>query len=122
MANFVFNLESLEKRMNEGQNLTVSGLNLSVEIEIKELPDLLKEVPAIIGSISAASEKCEARNWSQLCDEKNYEAEKRREAEAKSQIAEAKLEAQEKKLQRKQDEIEELKEKLFGKDNPAIVK
>ena len=93
MATFNFNCEALEKRMNEGMNISVSGLSLSVEIEINELPDLIKEIPSVISSISAASEKCEARNWSQLCDEKNYEAEKRRDAEAKSQVTEAKLEA-----------------------------
>ena len=119
MANFVFNLESLEKRMNEGQNLTVSGLSLSVEIEIKELPDLLKEVPAIIGSISTAAEKSNSRDWEKVCDEINEAKEKLRESEAKAQVAEARAEANEKKLQRKQEEIDELKEKLFG--NPAKI-
>ena len=119
MANFVFNLESLEKRMNEGETLNVSGLNLSVEIEISELPNLLKEVPAIIGSISTAVEKTNAREWEKACCEVNDAKEKLRNAERNLSAAEARAEASEKKAQRKQEEVEELKEKLFG--NPAKI-
>lgn len=109
MANFVFNCESLEKRMNEGQNLAVSGLSLSVEVEIKEIPDLLKEIPAIISSVSAATEKCETRNWNQLCDERNHEAEKRREAETRLAAMEAKLEASEKRADRLREALDKQK-------------
>lgn len=119
MANFVFNLESLEKRMNEGQNLTVSGLSLSVEIEIKELPDLLKEVPAIIGSISTATEKANSREWDKLCNESNEIRDKLYKTEVEANDAKTRAEAAEKKLQKKQDEVDELKEKLFG--NPAKI-
>lgn len=106
MAKFEFNCENLEKRMNEGQNINVSGLSLNVEIEISELPQLIKEIPSVISAFSNASEKAEARHWEKLCDEKNAAEEKRREAEAK-------LEAAEHRLQRKQDEVEELRKKFF---------
>lgn len=109
MATLNFNLESLEKRMNEGQTMNVSGLSLSIDLEIKEIPDLLKEVPAIVGSISAAGEKVECRNWAQLCDEKNHEAEKRREAEARLAAMEAKFENAEKRADRLREQLDKIK-------------
>lgn len=114
MATFNFNCEALEKRMNEGMNISVSGLSLSVEIEINELPDLIKEIPSVISSISNATEKTNARDWERLCNEANEAKDKLRESERNLRGAEARAEAAEKSVARLKEEKEELRKKCFN--------
>ena len=117
MATLNFNCEALEKRMNEGMNISVSGLSLSVEIEINELPDLIKEMPSVISSISNATEKANSHEWEKICSEVNEAKDKLRESERDKKAVEAKAEMAEKRAQRLSEEIHELQKKLDEKEN-----
>lgn len=114
MATMKFKLDKLEQRLQE-RNIAVEGCELEIEFELAELPGIIKEIPTVINSISAAAEKSDSREWEKLCNEANQTKDKLFETERNLRGAEARAEAAERKAQRKQEEVEELRKKFADK-------
>lgn len=79
MATMRFKMDELERRISD-ENTSVKGLEFEIEFELSELPGIIKEVPTVINSISAAAEKSNSRDWEKACDEINQAKEKLRES------------------------------------------
>ena len=98
-----FKLDKLEQRFQE-RNIAIEGCELEIEFELSELPGIIKEVPTVINSISAAAEKHDSRDWEKLYNETNEVKDKLRETERTLRGTEARAEAAERRIERLKEE------------------
>ena len=109
MATMKFKLDKLEQRLQE-KSISIDGCELEIEFEASELPNIIKEVPTIVNSISVAAEKANSREFDKLCGEINECREKLLESERSRSAAEARAEAAERRAERLKAENDDLKE------------